>query len=636
MVPSNTLSATDASKLALKVLEMPIVRDYLAETNLLAPQLAASLVPGEQDWWDTVSKHSYAMVLSKRHGKPTYDTVMAKGNLKWPDLSTFNAPTVLRFAFGDAVRAPPIQGLKPGKGRSEVYEIKPDNKNGLKDAQKKLNDVDESYRDFALSGTYRRGYVYPRWTVGTKTIQLQSRFIDVYRYLVNLYLKPLRVGVHAVFIELRRPEPGVVLYKICVELDGADGFSRESAWVIANFAVRILSEVNTAAHPAKLRKAVTKLIETLEPVEPLGKAPPEMPWVIMGRDYRTVPFLRFRRAGPIADEIVPRLDGIRDAMYSRLMGAPGDLYFICADKTWMELNVELPRVLQMRMQTMMLGTQDASRTAAARTLAGVTSALGVTVGEVLKAAPQVPLILSSRVAQWMYDHPGATLVIVTVTIVVTAALILSAGTAAPVVVPAGEATIGLAVGTEATVGTAMLEPVMAVVAPETAAVSAVPVATSAESASVTAPTLVNLARQLATTGVSTGELSAARAAATADEILIKALTHPAVLNGARTALKAAVPLASVSLIGLSPSRAYAHTGQATANVSAAMMQDEHSIELPMGQLKLIRTLKPQQHATPELYKPFDGDAFVDRGAEAFVLNPPRIGEMYMLGAIEIL
>lgn len=77
MVPSNTLSASDASKLALKLLESPIVADYLSETNGLPPSLVAAIVPGVQDWWDTVNKSSYASVISKRHGKSTYETLMA-------------------------------------------------------------------------------------------------------------------------------------------------------------------------------------------------------------------------------------------------------------------------------------------------------------------------------------------------------------------------------------------------------------------------------------------------------------------------------------------------------------------------------------------------------------------------------
>src|ERR1700730_5180089 len=142
MVPSNTLSANDASKFALKIIESPIIRDYLSETHGV-PAFLVAFVPNDEDWWDTVSKHSYADVLSKRHkGKPSYASLIADKYLRWPDLSTFNGPWVLRFG--------------PGRtGRSEIYEIKPNNPKGKKDAVEKLSDIEESYRKYRIAGIYR-------------------------------------------------------------------------------------------------------------------------------------------------------------------------------------------------------------------------------------------------------------------------------------------------------------------------------------------------------------------------------------------------------------------------------------------------------------------------------------------------
>src|SRR5581483_12472035 len=103
MVPSVGLSESEveilpiakrASALALKLLERPIIRDYLEYTHQV-PEWLLAQVPNVVDWWDTVDKASYAKVLAERHKKPTYDQWMAVRNLKMPDISTFNGPAML-------------------------------------------------------------------------------------------------------------------------------------------------------------------------------------------------------------------------------------------------------------------------------------------------------------------------------------------------------------------------------------------------------------------------------------------------------------------------------------------------------------------------------------------------------------
>src|SRR5215210_6609628 len=171
MVPSNTLTSTDAGKFALKIIESPITRDYLSETHGRPVELVAQ-VPDEVDWWDTVSKASYATVLSKRHRpKPTYLKLMADKYLPWPDISTLNGPTLLRFAYGDV-----LQQRRPGAAkRNEIYEIKPNNRRGRADALQKLVDVEESFARHSISGIYKRGIQYP--FAVRKTIYLETPYL---------------------------------------------------------------------------------------------------------------------------------------------------------------------------------------------------------------------------------------------------------------------------------------------------------------------------------------------------------------------------------------------------------------------------------------------------------------------------
>ena len=649
MVPSNTLSSSDASRLALKLLEEPIVRDYLAETNYLPAALAATLVPGEQDWWDTLDRASYAAVLSKRHRKAHYDRLMADRTLRWPDISTFNGPTVRWFAYGSAVAAPPIGG-KGANNRSEMYEIKPDNQKGLTDAQEKLVDVESSYRRYLIGDVYLRGHAYPHLL--SKTIPLDCRFASVYRYLVNLFLKPLRAGVFSIEIRVRRAEPGALLYKICVWLDGLDKASRESAWIVANFAVRMLARINSAGHPAELRK-IEELLDGLEPVEPLGKSARQLQWVIDGRDYRQVPYLHIK-PGPIADEIEPRLAGIRDGMYSRLLGQPGERYYIAADESWYRTNVVLMRQLRMRAQVRWLGTQDAMRSAAARSLVGLSTAVTITAGDLLKAAADGAIRLAEPVIRWINENRREILVIVGVTIIVTALLIVTLGGATPAILAlgagagvgtasAGEAAVATAAVGEAIGGTvvagelagggAMIAPVMATVAPEAAAVSAVPVAAAGEAAG--ASNLIGLARSLAATSLTAAETGGAAAQRLADDVLIKALTNPGVQASLRTSVQA-LDLPAVAVIGLAPSRAYAYSGPTGDRVPAAAFQDTNSVDLGVGRLLLLKARKVLPYGVtsmPALYDEFAADLFADPA----VTRPSstKIGKLRMLGWFDV-
>jgi hypothetical protein len=225
MVPSVGLSESEvelvpiakrASALALKLLKRPIIRDYLEYTYHVSEALLAQ-IPNEVDWWDTVDKSSYAKVLAQRHKKPTYDQWMAVRNLKMPDLSTFDGPPMVP-GFGGGMIILPVNAPK----RREIYEIKPDNNKGLADARRKLKNVEESYSKAALAGVYRRGRVYPPFGV-RRQIVLKSRFVDVFRYLTNLYLRPLGISVVRISIQVRQAEPGAVLYNTGVTLDVSGG-----------------------------------------------------------------------------------------------------------------------------------------------------------------------------------------------------------------------------------------------------------------------------------------------------------------------------------------------------------------------------------------------------------------------------
>jgi hypothetical protein len=651
MVPSIALSeseydpydaATLASKFALKIIEHPIIRDYLEATHGV-PEEFLPHVPNDEDWWDTVDKDSYAKVLAKRHRKPDYQYWMDVKRLKMPDLSTFDGPAVLGFG----IRPPPIEYPIRKQGRREIYEIKPHNDRGLKDAQDKLAAVEQSYGDAGLGDVYRRGRVYPFAT--TKRIDLKSRFQKIFTYLMNLFLASLKVKVSGIYIELHRPEAGVLLYKFCVDLEGMENASREEVRVVASFAIRILSELNTLGERPQIQAAVKSIALSLVPDELPYKSPQEVRWLYAGHDFRTTPYLQIRSVR-IADELAPQLNGIRDTMYSRLIGVPGERYFICADKNWYRANIELPGRIRARQVARIVSANEIVRPVHGSNLLGVAPTIMLTAKELLL---EVPLV--GDVLRWITEHLGTVLIIIAVTVLVTGLILVTAGAATPLVaaaVPvAGELGVGAAAGGFVAVESGLMAaPVMAATTGvEVAGLAAAPVATAATSSAavvggetVAAADLLSLTRTLLSTPVTAGEAGLANAGTLADNILIRAMTSPpvqaALKTGAQHAAKATIP-AVMAVIGLCPSRAFAYSGPTAGPVQAAGVQQQESIDLGVGQLSVLRVPKylPYPMAKPpDLYAEFEADAFAGAIGEPFKPNATKIGKMYMMGEFEVI
>jgi hypothetical protein len=627
MVPSNTLSSTDAGKFALKIVESPIILDYLSETHGV-PVLLVAHVPNEEDWWDTVSKHSYADVLSKRHkGKPSYGALMADKNLRWPDLSTFNGPSLLRFAFGDALMRPPITTPKRRSGRSEIYEIKPNNRRGKKAALDKLFDVEESYRKYGISGIYDRGAAYP--FAFKKTIYLETPYLDLFRYLVTLGLKPLGVRVDSVSLEVTRAEAGALLYKICVDLEGADAYQKDSAWVMANFAVRMLWLAHTSHEKQEVRAAAMLFVETFEP-DDTAVNPRQVEKVIAGHDLSKLPALKINIIKMVS-EMDSSINAIRDAMYSRLIGAPGDRIFICSDEAWYQANIGLPGAAKVAAQIKTLTLGGGLGTAKGLSFLGLSLPVLLTADRAMAAIP-----LIGPAYRWAMDHIGAVLIVAGCSIVVTAAVIaavVSDGTAAPVAVPVAGEALSAAAAAVAGAGE-MTGAVMAAsgATAQSTALAAVGTAEEGIAGVRGAIGLVNWARQAVQLGATATELGQAGAQSVADELLLKILTEAAVKAAVEVALKGVVPVvASATLIGLSARPVYAYTGPSSGTVSVAGIGELVQVEI--GHLYTIRVnkaVRTQLPAIPELYKNFDiGDYTLSASNSAN-------SQVRMLGCVDVL
>jgi hypothetical protein len=644
MVPSNTLSSTDASSFALKVIEGPIFLDYLSETLNLSSLLVESIHPGVQDWWD-VGAIDYARVLAERHkGRVTFQKLRADRKLPRPDISTYDGPRVLRFAFGDITKSPPLNYPGKGKGRSEFYEIKPDNKKGEADALDKLAKIEESYFRHNISGIYSRGSVYP--FMFTKTIPLSSRFISVWRYLVSLWLASLRVSIISIDIVVRRKHSGVLLYKICVTLDGADRMTKDQAYVIANFAVRMLLKIRTIGAGPEAEAAALAITQSLEPDEPLHQPSKFISPVIAGKDFSKMPYLSVE--GLIAEEVKEMLPAIRDTMYSRMMGAPGDQYYLCCDQAYFTNMIQGPILARIRSVKSMLGTGGAIRSASGFSMLTMLPAVAVTGKEMAQIAPE----LGIAAGKWIINHPMETVIIVSVAVAVTAALILSAGTVAVPGAVTAEGTLtgisasGLAgtvttveaasgaVAAEASVGvpTAIMTQTPGAASAASAAVPDVVLATGNSAGTAVSSTSAWLQTTLATRATAT-ELAEAATQQRIDKLLIKALEDTTI----KRVLPSVVAGGAATVIGFSSSTAYAApAGTPSRGNPGLPPEGTQTIGTSLGSLYLIKVPKliPYPLSQPALYADFDADRYKDK-TQNFGAPQPAIGTVKMLGVIRV-
>ena len=521
-----------------------------------------------------------------------------------------------------------------------MYEIKPNNKQGLRDALNKLGNVERSYDDFKIAGIYQRGAVYPFG--GRTTIELQPFYLNAFMYLVNLAFKPLRVTVRKLSIEVERPEDGVLLYKICVDLDGADSYQPDSQFLLANFVMRMLLEVDNEYQPIAVREAATAYANALVPDNP-AVDPRRVEPVFAGRDLRKTPYLTLSTVS-MAGELAPRLGAIRDAMYSRLMGTPGDRYLLCADAPWYEQNVRRPGIVKAQAQVQTIKFAPALPVISGLGFVAVAAPMILTPA-LLAALPSTLGLLIPPAAPLLRAAEGidakTVLIVLGCEVVITAAIIatvVTLGADAPLTVPviAGAATVAegaLAAGAVATGeaalggvllteaggvaagGTSLGASIMAPVAgAEAASIAAAPVVVATEtSAAVAVPGLSPLAVAQAAlrAGSTPGELAEASARILADRTLIEALKETTVRAALSPAGRKVVATAAAAVVGFSASTAHAYTGPKDGPLAVEKIGPAVVVEV--GTLYAVRVppaLPTQVPVLPKLYDEVNLDDYV--------------------------
>lgn len=294
---------TGASQFGKKAAELPIIRDYVLKTNLTANWLLA-LAVGETncDWWDKAGlREAYYKILLKRH-KGVARADLEADKPKIPDILTFNGS---------------FHGL--ASGRHEYYEIKPDNDKGIKDGRAKLDYIESMYGKKKYNLPYQRGTFYPHWDplVAQLPIEIKLPFNRAFEYEIKIRLRQSNFSRLRIYLQLRRPEDGLLLYKVCIEAEDDDKR-------------RIRQKVITKA----LAKHVYATYVGAHFPQDFVQLEPE----IGDFSYEGDKVPTIRCDWNVVDEIDSLKGKLESVIYTRGIGLPGDKFVVyCAEAVWQYL-----------------------------------------------------------------------------------------------------------------------------------------------------------------------------------------------------------------------------------------------------------------------------------------------------------
>ncbi|RKN47661.1 hypothetical protein [Micromonospora endolithica] len=384
----------------LDIAEKVIFEHYVTVTNHAAfPQA----VLDERDWPDHGGKRNYCEMLARRNKHVTVERLMAE-RMRWPDIVTH-----------DGVSAPPIVAiinslvLHPGRpaaprpalrrGRHEFYEIKPDSDTGIERGKEKLKDIIRVYRKFELP--YRPGDYYPPYGKNVKIPLPVNRLFAVLcgTLLARHGMTAIRLALH-----VRRERSGLLLYKICVEMDSDD--RRRQQTLSKALAKHILAVYVYCLAPERFRDLGQELGDT---------------------SYEGDAVPRIRCAFDVIEQLKPFNARIEEAMFQRGLALPGEQWLLVCDEAAYRQLVPLPGP-----SVNTLWAQFRRQAEAWAELLGGKQGVTMLRQDVLVKVEEMARLangvvpglreFADAVIRWMSAHPYLTVALVVVPVVVTGGL----------------------------------------------------------------------------------------------------------------------------------------------------------------------------------------------------------------------
>lgn len=406
--------------------------------------------PGETDWWDegplATRVSRYIDVLNRRHDiKKTHLQELSnrggKGALRIPDILTFRGRLVTPA------------GPTAVPSRHEFYEIKPRSESGLFDGRSKIKSIETTFaycNGFlgAKNLHYQKGITYPtekEWPGGIARlplINLRKGHKRAWRRALEVAMKRFGISQVEVYLEVRRTDPALLTYRICVKFQTDD--RDEDAEQLGRDLVYACVSCETAFMNESDREAV---LEVARGIEVAGFERDGVDRFYLGKfqSQRIRSLLVDVKILKMSPHFLPFLQGARDVMNSRGLGLPYDRYMICAEDEFY-FSVMLPiiedpvlRTLKRTPTEWMILIKDRLTTA------GATDALIQTRAQALEASGWAIKTL----ANFAREHPGETAAYLTLIVLATALLCVAAGVGTAAVGEGAVAGQGVA-GAEAT------------------------------------------------------------------------------------------------------------------------------------------------------------------------------------------
>ncbi|WP_143447857.1 hypothetical protein [Kineosporia sp. R_H_3] len=380
-----------------KAVESPIVRDYIQETHGVGSAGLPLALLLDCDWWDSFvgakGKNSYFDFLGRHHPKLSRKALDGLNpEPARPDILTCLGPATSR---------------KVGElSRNEYFEIKPDSPTGLEKwfgppgapELGKRSKLRKFYRSFLLP--YREGVVYPN--TPTKSKELPLPLNQVFRHLVRAFMRNHGVRKVRLYISVRLHSPGLLLYKICIEIETDDKRRQEA---LARATGKWLYAAYVVCHFPELFPAIES---------ELGE-----------HSFEGEPFPRIRCQFNVLPELKPVLGSLEQAVMMRGLALPGEQFLLCCDESFYQWLVAKPPEIQVRK----LWAEVQARAESWVKLAGgeaLWSRVRPLILEVEQVARNFALMFPdaedfvNAVLSWVTRHPLLTLGIVVTGVVITA------------------------------------------------------------------------------------------------------------------------------------------------------------------------------------------------------------------------
>jgi hypothetical protein len=552
------------------VVEQMIARDYLTETSEPPPTPLLPLRSTIGNFFDTGNLQDYKQLLKNRHPLEVDRNELDKrGDFKVPDISTWQGDFRERI-LGISVLH--------DKGRNEHYEIKPDNDGGTAAGELKLARITKDNRDLTLTqklaalglDPYKRGVWYPPEAKAFKPrkVHFTSNIVmmrglqhKLRRWSQIMRNMGLTMQVHDIWIDVVRRRSGLLQYRICFELETDDDATDAFEDALAAKLVRVVYEYLTIGLTLAQRNDEFKFVDALRRQPPLPKpgAPaqdPKIPLIQAALDKEE----KFEMtAKPLLTELEPLTELLRATLLTRHRAMPGDIFLVACDETYFQQEVTDVRTKlfagRVQMLRMLYGGVPSFPSGMTVTRSAV-----LTFDEAVRALSAQGKQFKENPVQWLTNHKQDILRAVGLVIVCTALmvlLIMTAGTAAPVVVPLSTSVLaGSGVAAEAAVATGTAT----VGTAGTIAIEGTTVATATGTTAAGAGATSGLALGIDTAGLTQAQLTALRwglaaaqrqaASALTQQVLVQSAIDESLLLGRAAAATGTTPAMNSAVLGL--------------------------------------------------------------------------------------